>query len=247
MRQLVAFVLVASPASCIPFTEHRHQRQQRIPPIPCREDFADAAERYFKKLGRAAEIGVYRGFFSRHNLATWSGQYAMIDWWAKRNKSAFEDATVDNFMNGDDRKIAEENVRAYANRVTFVKALSLDAATHFPSEYFDWLYVDALHTYDAVMADLRAWWPKLRDGGLFSGDDYGDEQDTPFVKAKRWSTYYGSVAKMSHWGTIRAVQAFAEEVDRQLFVTWMRPGKNKSTISSMGTGCYSWPAWYIIK
>lgn len=49
----------------------------RLPPIPCREDFAAVAEHVFKKTGRAAEVGVFRGLFSRHNLATWSGEYWM--------------------------------------------------------------------------------------------------------------------------------------------------------------------------
>ena len=44
-----------------------------IPPVPCREDLAIVAERYFHKLGRAAEIGVYKGAFSKNNLFTWSG------------------------------------------------------------------------------------------------------------------------------------------------------------------------------
>ena len=47
---------------------------------------------------------------------------------------------------------------------------------------------------------------------------------------------------------MRAVQAFADEVDTQLFVTWMRPGKsNRSSIYSEGSECYAWPAWYMIK
>ena len=40
---------------------------------------------------------------------------------------------------------------------------------------------DALHTYEAVLADLRAWWPRLRRGGLLSGDDYGDERDLSLI------------------------------------------------------------------
>ena len=78
----------------------------------------------------------------------------------------------------------------------------------------------------------------------------GGGQDTPFVSAARWEAYYGKVARLSKWGTIRAVQQFAEEVDRQLFITWMRPDRNKSQIAQIdreGAGCYAWPAWYIVK
>ena len=34
------------------------------------------------------------------------------------------------------------------------------------------MYLDALHTEGALLHDLRAWWPKLRAGGLFCGNDY---------------------------------------------------------------------------
>ena len=191
-------------------------RARRVPPIPCREDLAMAAEVYFKQTGEAAEVGVYRGFFSKHNLRDWTGSYTMIDFWNARPNE-----TIDNFMSPADMRIAEANVAPYRHRVSLVQALSLEAATRYAHAHFDWLYIDALHTYEAVLADLRAWWPKLRKGGLMSGDDYGDDRDTPFVSARRWAEYYGKVAQLSHWGTIRAVQAFADEVDRQLFVTWM--------------------------
>ena len=55
-----------------------------------------------------------------------------------------------------------------------VPSLSVDAAGKFPEGYFDWLFLDALHTREAVLQDLEAWWPRLRAGGLCSGDDYGE-------------------------------------------------------------------------
>ena len=42
----------------------------------------------------------------------------------------------------------------------------------FPDGHFDWIYLDATHTYAASRDDLRRWYPKLRVGGLMSGHDY---------------------------------------------------------------------------
>lgn len=36
----------------------------------------------------------------------------------------------------------------------------------------DLLHIDAGHDYNAVLNDLRQWWPLLRPGGLLIGDDY---------------------------------------------------------------------------
>ena len=34
------------------------------------------------------------------------------------------------------------------------------------------LYIDAGHEYEHVTADLKAWWPVLKPGGMMFGDDY---------------------------------------------------------------------------
>jgi hypothetical protein len=41
----------------------------------------------------------------------------------------------------------------------------------------DVLHVDGGHDFAAVTADLAAWWPMLRDGGVLIGDDYHSEGD----------------------------------------------------------------------
>ena len=39
------------------------------------------------------------------------------------------------------------------------------------SESLDFIFVDAAHTYDAVVEDIKLWEPKVRKGGLVSGHD----------------------------------------------------------------------------
>lgn len=40
------------------------------------------------------------------------------------------------------------------------------------SPFQDFVFLDAAHSYEAVSADLAAWWPKVQIGGLFGGHDY---------------------------------------------------------------------------
>eukprot|EP00756_Hemistasia_phaeocysticola_P060468 Hpha_TRINITY_DN4054_c0_g1::TRINITY_DN4054_c0_g1_i1::g.63761::m.63761 len=49
---------------------------------------------------------------------------------------------------------------------------TVKAAELFGNESVDFLYVDALHTYEGVRADLRAWQPKLKRGAVIMFNDY---------------------------------------------------------------------------
>ena len=65
----------------------------------------------------------------------------------------------------------ERNVSPYP----FVQTIISDTVTaseQFEDGSLDWLFVDADHTYEGVTADIVAWWPKLKPGGLISGHDY---------------------------------------------------------------------------
>lgn len=47
------------------------------------------------------------------------------------------------------------------------------AAPNFENESLDLVFIDADHSYEAVKADIAAWEPKVRPGGILCGHDYG--------------------------------------------------------------------------
>ena len=57
-------------------------------------------------------------------------------------------------------------------RVELHKMRSLQAATLFKPESLDFIYIDQHHEGDVVRADLHAWWPILRPGGLLGYRNY---------------------------------------------------------------------------
>jgi len=74
------------------------------------------------------------------------------------------------------REECEANVAAAGlTNVTLVRMSSTEAARAWSwSKPVDYLYVDADHSYEGCLSDLRLWWPHLKTGGLIAGDDYDD-------------------------------------------------------------------------
>jgi len=63
----------------------------------------------------------------------------------------------------------------------FVHMDSVKAACQFDDASVDLVFIDADHSAQAVYADLEAWFPKVRPGGIVSGHDYAS-RNHPGVK-----------------------------------------------------------------
>jgi SAM-dependent methyltransferase len=63
-----------------------------------------------------------------------------------------------------------------------VKARDEDVIAQFPDASIDLVYIDSIHTYEAVHAAIRRWYPKVKADGVCAGHDYV-EGDWPGVVA----------------------------------------------------------------
>mmetsp|Transcript_11116 Transcript_11116/g.31459 ORF Transcript_11116/g.31459 Transcript_11116/m.31459 type:complete len:278 (+) Transcript_11116:101-934(+) len=174
-------------------------------------------------IGNAAEIGVWHGGFSRHNLQKWKGaKYYMIDSWSFRpddkdakGRVSHDKNTQDAAKNERNFAMAKDSVKEWlppaGNRAILKRMLSEDAVKKFADGFFDFIYVDAGHEYRNVIRDLHMWWPKLKEGGMLAGDDFADMHDTfPAPDLHR----------TCHWGVKSAVAQFAKEVGSPFFLTF---------------------------
>lgn len=129
----------------------------------------------FKGVG--AEIGVERGKYSQEILYT-ADKLFCVDLW--KNYPGYREHVSDT----EYEEIFQDCKRRLAGRdVTFIRLDSVIAAEKFTDGSLDFLYLDAAHDYDSVLADIKAWYPKVRPGGIIAGHDWVKKKDFGVIKA----------------------------------------------------------------
>lgn len=61
------------------------------------------------------------------------------------------------------------------------KSLSVESSELFQDRSVDFVFIDAAHDYTNAHADIRAWLPKVKPGGVIAGHDYG-RKEWPMVR-----------------------------------------------------------------
>lgn len=120
---------------------------------------------------KVCEIGVRKGInfrqMTRHNpiLAV------AVDSWISdgnkyRNDVGFTQEELDQQY--------ENFKKTYADRpsVKVSRGYSFDMVKQFPDELFDFVYIDADHSFDGCYRDIIDWYPKVKKEGILCGHDY---------------------------------------------------------------------------
>ena len=120
-----------------------------------------------------AEIGVAFGENAEQILSTSDLQaLILVDPWQYvpgEDPTGYADAIKD--WQGCHDYCANK-LRRFGDRARMIRATSEEAAKAIPDGALDFIYIDANHMRPMIDNDLRAWWPKLRAGGIFGGHDY---------------------------------------------------------------------------
>ncbi len=145
-----------------------------------------------------AEVGVAYGYHADAILAGVTGLnyvgvdpyrsgYDEMDVFAEDVARLFDDApqaSMDRLHAAVKRKLLSR----FGDRAQVLRSGSREASRLFADGCFDAVFVDGDHRYEAVLDDLRVWWPKVRPGGSVLGDDY--QRDSV---AAAWEEFMDSV------------------------------------------------------
>ncbi len=133
------------------------------------------------KDGIIVEIGVYGGasilsiadFCAQTNTKIYGiDPWELLNLYNERPMSDHELKTYREVMQGH-----RENLEAIISaenyeHIQLIKGFSVEISKKFEDGSIDWVYIDANHSYDETIADIKAWYPKVKPGGILSGDDY---------------------------------------------------------------------------
>ena len=101
--------------------------------------------------GRVAELGTFKGEFAKHILS---------------QSSPIELHLVDIDFSQLNPEISSDR------RVVRHLGFTQDVLTKFDDGYFDWIYVDADHSYEGTLKDAKLSAPKIRRGGFLVFNDF---------------------------------------------------------------------------
>lgn len=136
----------------------------------------DDLPRFFKVAGftEIAEIGVEQGEFSEKLIRLNPGcRLTSIDaWLAYRGyREHVTQAKLDGFYEATKARLAKAANETQSDSAV-IRGLSTTVAQTFKNDIFDAVYLDANHTLPHVIADIAAWLPKVKVGGVLAGHDY---------------------------------------------------------------------------
>jgi len=126
-------------------------------------------------IGFGAEVGVYDGAFSWYILREWKGaRLYSVDPWQFQSNVKLDLSNVNQKEHDEAYASCCATLTEYGQRSKILREFSVNAAAKFQDGFLDFVYIDARHDYRSVTADLNAWYPKVKVGGIIAGHDYKD-------------------------------------------------------------------------
>jgi predicted O-methyltransferase YrrM len=67
------------------------------------------------------------------------------------------------------------NMEPYRDKIEFIHDTSDNYFSKIADNSLDYIFIDGDHNYEAVIKDMKNYYSKVKDGGIFSGHDVGSQ------------------------------------------------------------------------
>jgi hypothetical protein len=172
----------------------------------------------FAEMGftTGAEIGVWAGEYSEWLCKGIPGlSLTCVDPW-----QAYHDYPDHRDRDHISSVYAHAMKRLEPYGVTVIRKMSVDAAKDVPNRLLDFVYIDANHGFEYVVADLAAWIPKIRSGGVIAGHDYKTIATRPDLKVVEAVNGWTTAHHVAPWYVLGRTKVRPDEV-RDKHRSWL--------------------------
>ena len=148
------------------------------------------------------EIGVFKGGNAMRLLTLPLKKLYLVDPYASYIQYTQETPWYVQKKLNDAKEVMLERVNKHPlkGKIETLFLSSVDGSKAFNDDFFDYVYIDGNHSYEFVMEDILAWYPKVKSGRYLAGHDFATIE------------------------TARAVNAFAEKNNLEV-ISWCTPGR----------------------
>ncbi len=199
--------------------------------------FLGLIESNYKENIVVAEIGTYVGAttsVAATLVKKMNGRYLAIDWFkgSKETIGVHKDGILDNESVFD---IFKDNIKKTQvdDIVEIYNMTSLEAAKLIPDKSIDICFIDADHRYENVKADILAYLPKIKPGGIICGHDFEKVGAFIYNDLTEEELKLDYAYKFSHIENV-IVEKYNETIINQrtthdyMSIFWFHPGVIKS-------------------
>jgi hypothetical protein len=142
--------------------------------------------------------------------------YILVDLWEHQDHYV-DSANADSGQQQQRFVDTKHNLAQWANKTTYFRMLSTEAAKQIPDNSLDFVFVDARHDYCGCLEDIKAYYPKLRPGGIMTGHDYITNQEVG--PSQDWGLCGDGVTRDER-AVVGAVDDFAKSIGVTVSITW---------------------------
>jgi len=137
--------------------------------------FARPSTKYVKNQGKrnmvVVEIGTDRGYNARTMLENLDiKKMYLVDPYLWSEKDGV-DLSLAKCGSNEAYAIAQKKLKKFKNKIEFILKTSDEAVDDIP-DGLDFVYIDAIHTYEWVSKELKLYYPKVKKGGVIGGHDW---------------------------------------------------------------------------